>query len=342
MRARRRSAPSRASIAAVLLLVALSACQRGTDAPPPRPWRVAVVQLDDDADTRALLDGVEAALGESSLQLERDYVLTAYNAHGDPKRLPALINGALRDGAHSLLAIGTAALEAAHAAGARTPIVFTDVADPVQAGVRPPSVWRRWLPFLFSAEGVPVTGAYAQDTFGELLEDSRGVVNGRLGAVVVRSDRDALAYRDALRDAAGERSQAVEFDSVASAAEVGDAAKRLCVHGVVGLIALGDRASNGAFDALQQAALACGIPVFGTLHAHADAGAAIVLARDPIGAAHEAGRMVARLARGEPAADIPIAAIPGTALILNPVAAEKADVGIPFSLVQRADEVLGD
>ncbi len=48
MRARRRSAPSRASIAALLLFVTLGACQRGTQAPPPRPWRVAVVQLDDE------------------------------------------------------------------------------------------------------------------------------------------------------------------------------------------------------------------------------------------------------------------------------------------------------
>jgi putative ABC transport system substrate-binding protein len=342
MRVTARIATGVAGGVGVLLVAALNACQHGPPAAAPRPWKVAVVQLDDDADTRAIRQAVDAALRESNLQLERDYVVTAYDAHGDVARLPELVQSARRDGSHMLLAIGTAALQTARAAGGHTPIVFTGVADPAQAGVGQPRWWRRWLPFLFSDDDAPVTGAYAQNNFVELLEDSTGMVNGRLGAVVVSSDGDALAYREALRNAALGSARTVDFETVATAADVGEAAKRLCARGAVGLVALGDRVSNAAFGALREAAEACGIPLFGTLHAHAEAGASIVLARDPIGAAREAGRMVARLAHGEQATDMPFAAIPATVLILNPSAAEKVDVGIPFSLVQRADEVLGD
>jgi ABC-type uncharacterized transport system substrate-binding protein len=68
----------------------------------------------------------------------------------------------------------------------------------------------------------------------------------------------------------------------------------------------------------------------------------LTLARDPAEAAREAGRMVAKLARGAALRDVPIVEMTQTTLILNVAAAERADIGLPLSLVQRADEVLED
>lgn len=325
-----------------MLLAGLGACSRPAAPPPAKPWKVIVLTLDDGVETQAIVDSLTDELRKSSLQPERDYVITVQSAHGSASALPELAAAAVRDGAHTLVAIGTPALQAAHAASHSTPVVFTDVADPALAGVKPPSLWSRWLPFLFAPDGPPVTGAYAADDFAPLLEASGAMLDGRLGAVVVGADRDALGYRDALRRAAGWASRPVEFETAAGTADVGPAAARLCAHGAVGLIALGDHVSNAAFDAVMHAARACVIPVFGTLRAHADAGATLTLARDPTAAAREAGRMVGRLARGEQPADIPVAALAQTTLIVNAAAAEQADVGIPFALIQSADEVLGD
>src|SRR5262249_62295256 len=108
-----------------------------------------------------------------------------------------------------------------------TPVVFTDVGDPALAGVTPPSIWRRWLPFLFPPDGPPVTGAYAAGDFAPLLEASGAMLHGRLGAVVVGADRDALGYRDGLRQAAGWASRRGDFETGGPAADVRPPAARL-------------------------------------------------------------------------------------------------------------------
>jgi len=325
-----------------LLVTGLSACPRAAEGPPPRPWKVTLLKLDDGAETQAVVDSFVDELRKSSAQPDMDYTVTVQSAHGSAVDLPGLAAAAVRDGAHTLVAIGTPALQAARAAAQTTPVVFTDVANPALAGVEPRGIWRRWLPFLFAPERPPVTGAYAAEDFTPLLDASSGMVNGRLGAVVVGADRDALGYRDALRQAADWSSRSVDFEMAGGAADVGPAAARLCGRGAVALVALGDRASTAAFEALMQGARACGIPVFGTLRAHAEGGATVTFARDANGAAREAGRMVARLARGERPDDIAVAALARTSLIVNAGAAEEANVGIPFALIQKADQVLGD
>lgn len=341
MRARARSGTGQATAVGVALLIGLATC-RTPDAPPPRPWRITVMHLDDDADAPAAVAGLGEGLRQSGLQRERDFVLDVQSAHGDTAALSKLAAAAGQNGAHTLVTIGTPALAAVLATKGTTPIVFTGVADPWLAGVRRPSLWRRWMSWLVSDEGPPVTGAYAPGSFGDLLDASVGMVKGRLGAVVPTGDPDARAYRDALSSAAIWRSRMIDFELASGPGDVGAAATRLCGQGAMGLVALGDPTTNAAFDALVQAARICGIPVFGTRHAHGAGGAVVTLARDPAEAAREAGRMVAKLARGTAVRDVPVVEMPQTTLILNVAAAERADVGLPLSLVQRADEVLED
>src|SRR5215468_3325614 len=201
MRARARTRLNRAA-AGAMLLAGLGACSRPPAAPPAKPWKVTVLQLDDGPETQAIVEGLTDELRKSSLQPERDYLIAVQSAHGIAGALPELAEAAVRDGAHTLVAIGTPALQAARAASKTTPVVFTDVGDPALAGVTPPSIWSRWLPFLFPPDGPPLTGAYAAGDFAPLLEASGAMLHGRLGAVVVGADRDALGYRDGLRQAA--------------------------------------------------------------------------------------------------------------------------------------------
>jgi len=340
MRARTRRGTAGVTSIGMALLLGLSAC-RLADSPPARPWQITVLQGSDTAEASAALAGLREGLAMSGLQPDRDYTLVVDNARGNAAAQATQAGAAARGATHTVVAIGTSALQAALAAGGSTPIVFTGVADPAGAGVRPASVWQRWLPFLFGPEGPPVTGAYSATGFATLLQDSRELVGGSLGAVVVGDDAEALAYRDVLRTAATWDSRHVEFE-MTPAAGVAVAAATLCGRGATGLVALGDPATNAAFGDLARAARTCRIPVLGTLREHAVGGAVVALARDPAEAAREAGRMVGRLAQGESAGDIPIAAIPPASLIVNVGAAEAIDAGIPYSLVQRADEVLDE
>jgi putative ABC transport system substrate-binding protein len=300
-----------------------------------------VLQLDDGDAAREAVAALGEGLRQSGLEPDRDYALTIYSAHGNPALLPALATQAAQEGAHTLVAVGTPALRTALAAAGSTPIVFTAVADPWAVGVRRASWWRRWLPFLLADAGPPVTGAYAAPGFGDLLGMSEGVVtDGHYGAVVAGGDDDALAYQAGLRTTANWQSRQVDFELARDPADLGAAAARLCGQGVKGLIALGDPTSTAGFDRLAEAARVCRIPILGTLRVHAVSGAVLTAARQPAEAARAAGRMVGRLAAGSAPADIPVAEVAQPALIINAAAAEQLDLGIPLSLLERADEVL--
>jgi len=341
MRARARRSRRTAALIGAALLAGLTGCQRGERGPPVRPWRVAVLQPDDGVDARQAVQGLAGGLRAAGLQPDRDYVLTVHQAHGRPAALSDLARAAAQGGANTLVAIGTPALQAALAAAPRTPIVFTDVADPALAGVRPHSLWQRWLPWLVGDDRAPVTGAYATGGFAALVSASAGVTNGTWGAVVASSDPDSVGYGDALRAGAQPLGRAVEFETVAEAVAVPAAAVRLCSRGVTALVALGDPVTDAAFNALVEAAHECRVPVLGTLGVHA-AGATVTVARDTKGAARQAGRLVGRIAAGEDPRQIDFVAVERRRLIVNAAAADSAGIGLPLTLVQSADEVIGD
>ena len=326
------------------LWAGLTACRPGDTAPIARPWHIAVLELDGGVDAQDAVQGVGDGLRDSGLREGKDYTLTVHSAQGDATALPELARNAVHGGANALVTVGTPALAAALAAAPQTPVIFTGVADPGLAGVRGRSVWQRWVPWLVRDDRPPVTGVYAANSFAELLRTGSGVVDddAGLGAVVASSDRDAVGYRDALRDAAASTAHQVHFEPMAGPGEMGVAAARLCREGVKVFVALGDPVSDAAFDVLVQAASTCGVPVFGSHEEQAAAGAVLTVARDIRGAGRQAGLVAARVANGEDPRRIDFIEVARPRVIVNAAAAERADVGIPLSLLQGADDVIGD
>jgi putative tryptophan/tyrosine transport system substrate-binding protein len=343
-----RSMPGRAqrrggarALGGAALLAGLAACHGSPHGPLARPWQVAVLQPGDGAEAQQAVQGVSAGLRASGLQPDSDYVLTVYDAHGQPNALPELVHTAVQNGAHTVVTIGTPALQAALAGAPQTPVVFTDVADPARAGAEPASVWHRWLPWLVGDHRPAVTGAYTSGAIAALIDESAGMTEGNWGAVVADADPDSVAYRDALLDVAAGTRRGVELESVASGDEVGAAVAKLCSRGIGALVVLGDPVTDAGLAGLLEAARRCHVPVLGTQREHA-VGAVLTRARDTKGAGREAGRLVARIANGADPKELEFVALGKTRLILNADAAEQANLGLPLSLVQRADEVKGD
>ncbi|HLA87785.1 MAG TPA: ABC transporter substrate binding protein, partial [Anaerolineales bacterium] len=69
--------------------------------------------------------------------------------------------------------------------------------------------------------------------------------------------------------------------------------------------------------------------------------AAVVLARDYFDGGRESGFIAARVMRGENPANIPFQPFTKTKLIVNLEAARATGLKIPFPLLQKAGEVIG-
>ncbi|MDX2170888.1 MAG: hypothetical protein SF182_27720, partial [Deltaproteobacteria bacterium] len=265
-----------AGVVAWLAAAWLTACTGGDAAPRHSgPARLAIAPLPASSQPDDALDGLRAGVAAAGLREGQDYVWV------DPSRdTPPDV----------WLAASPTALSAALRASGGASVVFTDVAAPGAAGARAPTLLRRWAPWLLREPGTPVTGVSATTDFRALLGAAAPLLGTRpAGVVFVPGDADSSAWQERLQVASDPAGRALLSEPFSDASAAAAAVGRLCERGAGGLVLLGDRASDAALPALFAAAQACGMPVFGTRRAHADAGAVVTLARDVRGAGHAAG-----------------------------------------------------
>lgn len=316
-------------LAALLLLVAVG-CRR--QPAHSGPWRVLVLEPLDPPPAAE----VRAAMINAMMRGADGMTVEVRAVRGATPDLPAKLGVALAAGADLVLTVTAAALAAARPAAPA--LVFTDLADPEVAGVRGPARLARWLPFLFAPGGPPVTGAYAVSDFGALLAAGEPLLPApALGTVFAAGDADSVAYRDQLRAFSDRTLQSEPLTKGAA-----EAVQPLCTGQVGALVLLGDRTTDAVRDELIAAARACRLVVLGTRAEHAAAGAVLTLARDERGAATVAGQRAAALMRGERPQLEQFDRLARARLIVNAQAAEQSGVGLPLTLLEQADEVIGD
>jgi ABC-type uncharacterized transport system substrate-binding protein len=307
----------------------LAACGGGGSAPTHAgPARIAIGPPATPGADPAL-EGLRAGVTDAGLREGSDFVWV--DAH--PNAAPDL-----------WLTASPTALSAALNAAGNAPVVFTDVAAPRAAGAQPPTLLRRWVPWLLRNPGRSVTGVAATSDFRALLDAAAPMLGARAaGVAFVPADADSSAWQARLQIASDPAGRELLSEPFSSPAAARTAVGRLCERGAGGLVLLGDRASEAAASDLIAAAQNCGMVVLGTRRAHAPAGAVVTLARDVPGAGREAGLRAAAALRGDDVGRLGFSETAGAQVwIVNSVAAERAGIGLPLSLIERADEVLGD
>ena len=99
------------------------------------------------------LAGLRKGISETGYSVGQDVTIEYVSAGGDPDRLPNLATDLVRRGVKVIIAAGAEAIDAAKAATATVPIVFTTGGDPVELG----------LTASFNHPGRNLTGVAVQD-----------------------------------------------------------------------------------------------------------------------------------------------------------------------------------
>jgi ABC-type uncharacterized transport system substrate-binding protein len=300
---------------------------------PAKKWRLSFVEYNNTADVedseQGVLDGLEAA----GLVRGRDFEYTVRNAQGDMATVSGLIDAAVVDGADMLVTFSTPTLQAAIQRAKTTPVVFTYVANAVAAGAG-----------ASDTDHLPnVTGVYMMPAVEPMLALIREMMPAArvLGTVYVPAEVNMVHQRDALIKAAA--AQGFEIRSVAanSSAEVSDAALALSTSRIDAICQIAGNLSVTAFPSIAQAARRARVPIFVFQSAQLHGGAVLAVSRDYHGAGVEAGKIAARVIRGERPASIPLMEYAPTKLMVNLEAARQIGFRVPAGVVTRAEEVIG-
>lgn len=281
-------------------------------------------------------DAIKLGLRESDLEAGQDYELKISSAQGDLATLPSLIDAAIDANAKVIVTLQDATLEAAVQRAKSVPIVFDLLSDPFAAGAG-----------TSDSNHLPnITGVYSPG-FGDpeqtkRVELIRRIVPKarRIGVLFSPEEKLSVTFKDRMTKAAQQAGLQVSAVPVGGVGEVGDATRSLCGKKVDAIELFGNAAHTG-FASLIKVAKECRIPVFSPAPFEVLQGAVASFFPDFQEGGVEAGKMIARVLKGEKPGSIPFYRLQTTKLVVNPGDAGKLGVPLSPDVVKQADSVVG-
>ncbi|MGH2709517.1 MAG: ABC transporter substrate-binding protein, partial [Actinomycetota bacterium] len=245
-------------------------------------------------------DAIKLGLRESDMEAGRDYELRISSAQGDLATLPSLIDAAIDAKAQVIVTLQDATLQAAVQRVKSVPIVFNLLSDPFAAGAG-----------TSDTDHLPnITGVYSPG-FGDPEQAERvGLIRRvvpkarRIGVLFSPEEKLSVDFKDRMAKSAQQAGLRVTAVPVSNVGEVGEATRSLCSQKVDAIELFGNVAHAG-FAGLIKVARECSVPVFSPAPFEVLQGAIASFYPDFQEGGVEAGKMIARVLRGESPGSIP-------------------------------------
>lgn len=269
-------------------------------AAPATPPTVALIRAADWIGSEWSEDALKVGLSEEGMDADKDYVFKSSSAQGDLATLPNLVDAALDAKAKVIVTLQDATLQVAVKRVKDVPIVFDILADPFAAGAGTSD----------SVHLPNVTGVYSPG-FGDPEQERRVALIKRIvphakrvGVLFSPAEQLSVSLKDRLTTAAkkaGLEVAAVPLNTPTDAAE----ATNLLMGKKVDAIEIYGNAAHGGFESIIKIAKDKKIPVFSPSPFEIMKGATAALYPDFQEGGAVAGKMIARILKGESPAKIP-------------------------------------
>jgi ABC-type uncharacterized transport system substrate-binding protein len=186
-----------------------------------------------------------------------------------------------------------------------------------------------------------VAGVYTHPPCDAILDCVREIIPGvrSIGTLTVPAEVNSVFCRDLLVAAAKKRSIAIVDLPLATTSDVPDTAAALCTRPIDAVVIMASNLTITSYPTIATAARRARMPVFGSATSQFEGGAVAAVSEDFFDGGHGAGKIAARVIRGEIPRDIPFQPTSGARLLLNPQAAEQLGLKVPTALRERADKV---
>lgn len=315
----------------IFLLVSFLACSKISE---NQIYRIGYFQVVDSITANEARRGFFQALQDTGLWPNEAVEIEVKNAWGEIQKVQEIAEEFVRERKNLIVAHSTPCLQAALMATRRIPIVFIAVANPflVNAG-------RTAEDHLPNVTGVTSTGPISQvlSFIKKVLPSAR-----RVGTLWTPSELNSEYYLQLAREAATELGFEIVAVPVSSPQDVLISTQILVAKKIDCLFPISDNTINAAFSSVARVAEENMVPLFGSFLLAARAGACAALGFDFFSLGYEAGKLVARIKKGEEPAKIPFIYPQEIKLHLNLWAAKKQGVNFPPDIRQQADEIIED
>jgi ABC-type uncharacterized transport system substrate-binding protein len=294
-------------------------------------YRVAYLALAGDQD--AVI--VKRRLDELGYHEGANLIFDFRSANGDQARLPRLAAESVATHPDVIVAgFGTAPAQAAQAATATIPVVFTSVGDPLGSGVVKS----------LNRPGANMTGLHAQaaEIGGKRLQILQELSPGiRVVAVLAEPDAPYTAVAlPVLESAAQARGLRIELCELRTADQLAASIEAAVKAGATGLTIFETATLNNLRRDITDLAATLRLPAVYTNRDFVEAGGLMSYGADRRQLYRRAAELVDKILKGAKPADIPVEQPTKFELVINLKTARTLGVPIPDTLVAVADEVI--
>lgn len=297
-------------------------------APAADPYRVTVFYFADVKPVLETVQGLREVLEQSGLMRERAIELSTVSAQGDFPLAQSIAQDLARQDADLIITLTSPALQLAARFNKTIPQVFGAVTDALRLGVAE-SLTNHPANLTGVSTAEPVEGAIK--TMRQVFPQAR-----RLGVVwnpsEPASEINVMKTRGLVKRYDFELLEA----TVATTAEVRDAAQSLINRGVDLLFTTGDMTVDTALPSMAQLADRARVPLVTNSGDDVNRGALMALGADFVEVGRQTGRLAVRVIRGESPANIDLQVFSPESLVINWDLARKYGIELPQEVRQRA------
>ncbi len=273
---------------------------------------------------KGIFDGLKAA----GLIEGENFELKQYNAQGDVATLNSIFDVVKTLKADLIITISTPTTQVALKKITDTPVVFSNVGDPVGIGVGNS----------FSDHHPNFTGISVMSDFEGAIEVLLKVKPGikKIGTLFTPGESNSVEYKNRLEAEAKKRGLVLIARSVSSATEVPDALLSLLASRIEVLTQISDNMTNPCSENILKIATEHKVPCFSFVTSVVKLGAFGAVARDYYQNGIDASRLAVRILNGESPGDIPLQLVSKTNLIVNKKVSGEFGIVFPEELISKS------
>jgi ABC-type uncharacterized transport system substrate-binding protein len=273
---------------------------------------------------KGLFDGLRAAGFSEGKNLE----VRRAHAQGEISNIPSMLQNFEGQRMDLIVPMTTPCLTAACSMVKKTPVVFTYVYDPVAAGAGKS----------MSDHLANVTGVGSFPPVGETIDLIQQLVPGVkvVGTLYNSSEANSRKVVSVAREMFRARGLKLEEVSITGTNEVYQAAQVLATRGIQALWVTGDNTALQAFSGIAKVAEASRLPLIINDPEFVEKGALAAVGIGWYQSGYAAGKMAARVLRGENPRDIPMENLAVKKLVLNEAVARRLGIRFTAAMVKEA------
>ncbi|MBN1769442.1 MAG: ABC transporter substrate-binding protein [Prolixibacteraceae bacterium] len=271
--------------------------------------------------------GIRDELKNMGLEEGTDFSLKVYNAQGDISTLNSITDAIAAETWDLVFVTSTPTIQAISKKVTNSPVVFTNVGDPIRAG----------LGKSFTDHHPNLTGVSTMSNFdGMVTLVKESMPNATtIGTIYTPGEINSVAYKERLEKAASDQGLNLIAVPANSATEVADAALSIANRGIDAFTQISDNLTASSGSSIIKVAYDNNIPYFAFISEQVDAGAIAAIASDYYYAGVDATTLALKVLSGTPPGDIPYQFVSQSKVKINSEAADFFNVSIPEKYIQQ-------